>query len=53
MLKILRPKAYVKASDKEQVKKEIENHSNLDHKNFIHMMGHNFEGVMHVKGTRD
>ena len=53
MLKILRPKAYVKASDKEQVKKEIENHSTLDHKNFIHMMGHNFEGVMHVKGTKD
>ena len=26
VLKILRPRAYVKASDKAQVKKEIENH---------------------------
>ena len=31
VLKILRPKAYVKSSDKEQVKKEIENHTKLEH----------------------
>lgn len=53
MLKILRPKAYVKATDKEQVKKEIENHTRLEHKNFIRMLGHNFEGIMHVKGQKD
>ena len=31
VLKIMRPKAYVKPSDKEQVKKEIDNHTDLNH----------------------
>ena len=53
VLKILRPRAYVKASDKLQVKKEIENHSKLDHKNILRMMGYSYKGVMHVKGVPD
>ena len=53
MLKILRPRAYVKASDKAQVKKEIVNHSKLDHPNILRMLGHSQNGVMHVKGVQD
>lgn len=53
VLKILRPKAYVKAKDKEQVKKEVENHGMLSHVNILNMLGHSFSGVMHVKGKKD
>lgn len=53
MIKILRPRAYVKPSDKAQVEKEIRNHSMLDHPNILKMFGHNTNGVMSVKGVVD
>lgn len=53
VLKILRQRAYEKPSDKLQVQKEISNHALLKHKNILRMMGHSFEGVMHVRGTED
>ena len=53
VLKILRPKAYVKAADKAQVKKEIDNHAKLAHGNILKMLGHSYRGIMHVKGVPD
>ena len=53
MLKILRPRAYVKQADKLQVKKEIENHAVLNHPNVLRLISHNYSGVMHVKGVLD
>lgn len=53
VLKILRPRSYEKPIDKEQVKREVENHSIMNHKNILRMLGHNFSGVMHVKGVLD
>ena len=53
MLKILRQRAYEKQSDKEQVAKEIANHSALKHPNILRMLGHGFAGVMHVRGVQD
>ena len=51
VIKILRQRAYIKSKDKAQVKKEIENHSKLSHKNVIQMLGHSFNAPMHVKGV--
>ena len=53
VLKILRQRAYEKQSDKEQVAKEIANHSALKHTNILRMLGHGFAGVMHVRGVQD
>lgn len=53
VIKILRPRAYVKPSDKAQVKKEINNHVSLDHPNILKMLGHSYHGTMHVKGVAD
>lgn len=53
VLKILRPRSYEKPADKIQVKREIENHSIVNHKNVLRMLGHSFNGVMHVKGVAD
>lgn len=52
-MKILRPRAYVKPSDKAQVKKEVNNHSRLDHPNILKMLNFNYTGTMSVKGTVD
>lgn len=43
----------MKASDKAQVKKEIDNHIVLDHPNILKMLDHSYNGVMHVKGVAD
>ena len=53
VLKILRSRAFVKPRDKEQVHKEIQNHSLMDHKNVLRMLGHSYTGVMHLKGLVD
>jgi len=53
VLKILRPRAYVKQSDKQQVKKEIDNHAKLNHPNILRLLGHSYNGIMHVKGALD
>lgn len=53
MLKILRPRSYEKPQDKAQVKLEVENHGKINHKNVLKMIGHNYNGVMHVKGVLD
>lgn len=44
VLKILRPRQYEKLADRVQVKREIENHSIVDHKNVLRMLGHNMSG---------
>ena len=53
VLKILRPRCFNKSSDRAQVKKEIDNHSRLDHPNILKMFEHSFNGVMNVKGLVD
>ena len=53
VLKILRPRQYEKPQDKQQVQREIDNHSRLAHRNILRMFGHNQHGVMHVKGLPD
>lgn len=53
VLKILRPRSYEKAADKIQVKREIDNHGIINHKNILRMLGHSFNGIMHVKGVAD
>ena len=53
MLKIIRPKSYEKPQDKKQVQLEVENHSIINHKNVLSMLGHSYNGVMHVKGVED
>ena len=53
VLKIIRPQSYEKPQDKKQVKLEIENHSIMKHKNVLSMLGHSYNGVMHVKGEAD
>jgi len=35
------------------VKLEIDNHSTLNHPNILRMLGHSWNGVMHVKGVAD
>ncbi len=35
------------------MKKEIDNHSILQHKNILRMLGHNYHGIMHMKGVKD
>ena len=35
------------------MKKEIENHAALDHPNVLRLIGHSYNGVMHVKGVLD
>ena len=46
VVKILRQRAYVKPKDKAQVQKEVINHSKLNHKNIIRMLGHNYNATM-------
>ena len=53
VLKILRPRSYEKPGDRVQVRREIENHSIVNHKNVLRMLGHSFNGVMYVKGVPD
>ena len=53
VMKVLRPRAYVKSADRQQVQKEIKNHGKLEHKNILRLLGHSYNGVMHVKGQLD
>ena len=53
VIKILRQRAYVKAKDKAQIKKEIDNHAKLNHQNVIRMQGHGLKAPMCIKGVLD
>lgn len=35
------------------MKREIENHGAINHPNVLRLLGHNFKGIMHVKGKLD
>lgn len=35
------------------MKREIENHRIVDHKNVLRMLGHSMNGIMHVRGVPD
>lgn len=53
VIKILRQRAYQKPKDQAQIKKEIDNHSRLNHKNVIRLQGYGYKAPMHIKGVLD
>lgn len=35
------------------MRREVENHGKVNHKNVLRMLGHSFNGIMHMKGVAD
>lgn len=52
VVKLLRSRAMSSASEREQVKCEMRNHSPLDHEHIINMLGGNMKGDMYIWGVK-